>query len=283
MAEAGDTRESLKWIEEAFADPEQFVFYFATPEGVLDLQRMFFRLYVRLHRSRLRRSQSWMPNSDPELARCLQSIFGSYNRLYWAGLRLFGDGTRLNIITTNLFLALEALLGPGIIPARGKETIITTLNLSRSTAGGLSLTTLQLPSLALALADLWVILSGRADEQQTVLIQILELFEQILSTTKDPRGFQKSQQKLERHLSGLRSSQNASGCLAEMRSKCKLPDYAVRNSIWIRWMSHDIRAFQFFVRYQRINLLARRVPRETATASCIWVRLTPGKCSRSRF
>jgi hypothetical protein len=231
MAEAGDTRESLKWIEEAFANPEQFVFYFATPDGVLDLQRMFFRLYVRLHRSRLRRSQSPVPNSDPELTRCLQNIFRSFNRLYSAGLRLFGDGTRLNIITTNLFLALEALLGPGIIPARGKETTITMLNLSRSSARGLSLTTLQLPSLALTLAELSVILSGRADEQRTVLIQILELFEHILSSTKDP-GFSEISEEVRADLTGLRSSQNPSGCLAEMRAKCKLPDDAVRSSIW---------------------------------------------------
>jgi Cdc6-like AAA superfamily ATPase len=220
-------------IDWATSDKKETAVRLITGQGGSGKSRLAAELALELrHRSRLRRTQSPVTNSDPELTRCLQNIFGSFNRLYSAGLRLFGDGTRLNIITTNLFLALEALLGPGIIPARGKETTITMLNVSRScSARGLSLTTLQLPSLALTLAELSVILSGRTDEQQTVLIQILELFEHILSSTKDP-GFSEISAEVRADFTGLRSSQNASGCLAKMRAKCKLPDDAVRSSIW---------------------------------------------------
>jgi hypothetical protein len=229
----GHQEELASLIDWATSDKKETAVRLITGQGDSGKSRLAAELALELrHRSRLRRTQSPAPNSDPELTRCLQNIFGSFNRLYSAGLRLFGDGTRLNIITTNLFLALEALLGPGIIPARGKETTITMLNVSRScSARGLSLTTLQLPSLALTLAELSVILSGRTDEQQTVLIQILELFEHILSSTKDP-GFSEISAEVRADFTGLRSSQNASGCLAKMRAKCKLPDDAVRSSIW---------------------------------------------------
>jgi hypothetical protein len=117
------------------------------------------------------------------------------------------------------------------------------LNVSRSSARGLSLTTLQLPLLALTLAELSVILSGRADEQQTVLIQILELFEHILSSTKDP-GFSEISAEVRADLIGLRSSQDASGCLAEMRAKCKLPGDAVQSSIGtLKWTAASFEVF----------------------------------------
>jgi hypothetical protein len=230
MAEAGETGESLKWIEAAFADSEQLVKYFAAPHGLHTLQTMFFRLCVRLHRSRSKRMNSRAAKSDPQIERCLHNIISSFNRLVIACLRP-DYSTQANIVRANLYLALESLLGPGVVPAKGKETIITTVHWPESSADVPYLTTLQLPYLAMALADLWVIISGRADEHHTVLIQMLELFDHVLTTGNDPKLSEISAE-VRADLTGLIDLQDAPVSLTRIRAKCKLPDGTVRSSIW---------------------------------------------------
>jgi hypothetical protein len=168
--------------------------------------------------------------SDPQIERCLHNIISSFNRLVIACLRP-DYSTQANIVRANLYLALESLLGPGVVPAKGKETIIATVHWPESSADVPYLTTLQLPYLAMALADLWVIISGRADEHHTVLIQMLELFDHVLTTGNDPKLSEISAE-VRADLTGLIDLQDAPVSLTRIRAKCKLPDGTVRSSIW---------------------------------------------------
>jgi hypothetical protein len=109
----------------------------------------------------------------------------SWNRVAVLAIRE-NRSTQVNMVMANSHLSLEALLGPGYAPAPGQDMLIKLHNLSNTSANSPFLTKLQLVHLAVALADLWVILTGRANELQVVLVEVIELLDHVISQSHDP-------------------------------------------------------------------------------------------------
>lgn len=226
LADIGEAKEALSLICKAFSDVRRLVRNFASEDGLLILRTMLFRLLLALHRSQSTRAnceEAW--KSDPQVIESLRNIMRSFNQVTSLAHRE-NRSTSANMVAVNLILSIQSLLGSGFGLEPGRESVIRAYNL-QSSEGAPFLTKEQPRFLALALADLWTILNGRANKQLPVLVELLEFLQSVLSRTNQEK-LSEVLAEVSSDLACLSDPKEALIHVTKLRAQLRLPETLLR-------------------------------------------------------